>query len=78
MCHQSLELWRRLAYNHCMSDPTKRPISDWLADLEISEAQAAAGDFVSGEEVLADLQASIARLEAKQKNTQKPGIASRR
>jgi len=61
-----------------MSDPTNRPISEWLADLEISEAQAAAGDFVSGEKVLADLQASIARLEAKQKNTPKPGIASRR
>ena len=61
-----------------MNDPTKRPISDWLADLEISEAQAAAGDFVSGEKVLADLQAGIARLEAKRGNTQKSDIASRR
>jgi len=61
-----------------MSDPTNRPVSEWVADLEISEAQAAAGEFVPAEKVLADLQASIARLEAKQKSKQKPGIASRR
>jgi len=61
-----------------MSDPTNRPVSEWLADLEISEAQAAAGEFVPGEKVLADLHASIARLGAKQKSKQKPGIASRR
>jgi len=45
-----------------MSGPTNRPVSEWLADLEISEAQAAAGEFVPGKKVLADLQASIARL----------------
>jgi hypothetical protein len=61
-----------------MNDPTNRSVSDWIADLEISEAQAAAGDVVSGEAVLAELKASIARLEAKQRNTQPPGIASRR
>ena len=51
-----------------MRDPTNRPLADLLADLEISEAQLAAGDIVSGEAVLAELRASVARLEAKQRN----------
>jgi len=47
-----------------ISDPTNRPVSDWLADLEISEAQAAAGDVVPAEAVLAALRDSLAKLEA--------------
>jgi hypothetical protein len=61
-----------------MSDPIDGPVSEWLADLKIGEAQAVAGEFVPGEKVLADLHASNARLEAKQKSKQKRGIAPRR
>jgi hypothetical protein len=61
-----------------MSDPTNRPVSDWLADLEISEAQAEAGDVVSGEVVMAGLEACLARLEAKHRDAQRPKAASRR
>lgn len=51
-----------------MSDPTNRPVSDWLADLEISEAELEAGMLVPGETVLAEIQAAITRLEAKLAN----------
>jgi hypothetical protein len=53
-----------------MIDPTNIPATEWLADLEISEAQAEAGDIVPGdivpgEVVMAELRASLARLEAR-------------
>ena len=48
-----------------MSDPTNRRPTDWLADLEISEAQLEAGQTVPIEPVLQRLRDSIARLEAK-------------
>ncbi len=54
-----------------MNDPTKRTLADLIADLDISEAQVAVGDIVSGEEVLAELRASLARLEAKQRNVRR-------
>jgi hypothetical protein len=73
---EGLELRSLPAHNQRMSDPTNRPLSEWLADLEISEAQIAAGDFVPGENVLVDLRASVARLEAKRKNTQEPDIST--
>jgi hypothetical protein len=53
-----------------MTDPTKRTVEDIAAELEISEAEADAGDVVSGEVVLAKLRASMARLKAKQKAEQ--------
>ena len=58
-----------------MDDPTRRPVSDWIADLEASEAELEAGLFVSGDEIMRELQASLARLEAKQ---EKPRTAQRR
>lgn len=61
-----------------MRDLTNRPLADLLADLEISEAQLAAGDVISGEAVLAELRASIARLEAKQRNLRLREAAPRR
>lgn len=66
--NQGLGLRCQSTYNQFMSEPTDSPVSEWLADLEISEAQAAAGEFVSGEKVLADLKASIARLKVKLKS----------
>ena len=51
------------AYNPSMNDPTNRTVSDWLADLEISEAEAAAGETVPLAAVLADFDDSIKRLE---------------
>ncbi len=42
-----------------MSDPANRTVSDWLADLEISEAEVDAGILVPGETVLAEIQAAI-------------------
>jgi hypothetical protein len=48
-----------------MIDPTNLPATEWLAELEISEAQADAGDIVSGDVVMAELRASLARLEGK-------------
>lgn len=50
-----------------MSDPTKRTLAELIADLDASEAELAAGDLVPGEVVLAELRASIARLETKQR-----------
>jgi len=48
-----------------MSDRTDRRPADWLADLEVSEAQLAAGQTVPIEPALQRLRDSIARLEAK-------------
>ncbi|HWK48217.1 MAG TPA: hypothetical protein VNT30_26075 [Stellaceae bacterium] len=61
-----------------MTDPTKRPLSEWLTDLDISEAQADAGDVVSAETVLQQLHESIARLEAKLAGEQRREVAPRR
>ena len=57
-----------------MSDPTNRPLSDWLADLEISEAELAAGDTVPLASVLAELDESMKRL--KDKRQRPPGRAA--
>ena len=48
-----------------MSDPTNRSLSDLIADLDASEAEIDAGEVVPAEEVFAELEASLARLEAK-------------
>lgn len=61
-----------------MRDPTNRSLADLLADLDVSEAQLAAGDLIPGETVLSELRASIARLQAKQRNTPQRQVAPRR
>jgi predicted transcriptional regulator len=49
-----------------MSDPTSLTIDDMVAALARSEADIEAGRIVPGETVVAELRASIARMEAKQ------------
>ena len=65
---RALEVKPSMVYDCGMADPTKRPLSEWVADLEISEAQVAAGDTVSIESVLAELDESIKRLEEKRRH----------
>jgi hypothetical protein len=48
-----------------MTDPTKRTPNDWLADLELSEAEADAGLTVPLGPALDRIRESIERLEAK-------------
>lgn len=45
--------------------PPQSAPSGWLDALKRSEAQLAAGEIVSGEDVIRELHASIARMEAK-------------
>ncbi len=45
-------------------DPTDLTLADWIAALDRSDAQIDAGDVVPGETVLAELQASLDRLES--------------
>jgi hypothetical protein len=50
----------------------------WLEALDRSEAQLAAGETVPGEEVMRELDKSIARLEAKRASKPKRKITPRR
>jgi hypothetical protein len=67
-------------YHHPMDDNslTKQPPSGWLEALARSEAQVAAGQIVSGEAIMRELDESIARLESKRADDRKRGIVSRR
>ena len=49
-----------------MDDMSQHAPAGWLEALERSEAQLAAGQVVSGDEVIRKLHASIARVEARQ------------
>jgi hypothetical protein len=48
-----------------MIDPTMPTLLELDADLAVSEAELAAGDVVSGEEIAAEVQGVLARLQAK-------------
>ena len=48
-----------------MSDPTNRPLHDWLADLDRSEQEIAAGQVVSMAPGRARLREAITELEAR-------------
>ena len=61
-----------------MNDPTNRPVSDWLADLDASDADLAAGRIVPGEVVMARLQAALERYEATRRGEKDPRVASHR
>ena len=61
-----------------MTDPTKRTIADWIADLDASEAEADAGLTVPGEVVRQHILDSLARLEAKKAAAPKREATSRR
>ena len=77
------------AYSLIMNDiPHHKPPADWdppmpseaelLASLARSEAEFAAGQFVSGDEVLRELDESIARMEAKRSGGPPRRTAARR
>jgi hypothetical protein len=57
---------------------TRQPPPGWLEALARSEAQVAAGQIVSGEAIMRELDESIARLETKRADDRKRGIVSRR
>jgi len=54
-----------------------RPLSELLADLDASEAEVEAGEVVPAELVFAELEASLARLEAKLKIPRSSRVVSR-
>jgi hypothetical protein len=56
----------------------KRGPTGWRDALARSEAQLAAGQIVSGEEIMRELDESTARLEARQAGDRKGGTVSRR
>ncbi len=56
-------------YTFAMKDPTKLTVEDWAAAIEISEAQAAAGQSVPLEPILRRLRETVDKLEAKAKGT---------
>jgi predicted transcriptional regulator len=55
-----------------MEDHINAAPADWLAALDESDADMAAGRIVSGESVMQELYASLARLEAKAKADTQP------
>lgn len=61
-----------------MSDPTNLTLADLMADLEASEAEIEAGEIVPAEIVFAELEASLARLEAKLASADKARAVSRK
>jgi hypothetical protein len=67
----------RMVSPYClfMEDPTKRPISEWLKDLEESEAQVDAGLTVALEPVLERLRESIRLLETKSPGENRRGAS---
>lgn len=60
-----------------MTDPTKRTLAEWEADLEESEAQVDAGLTVPLAPVLDRLRASIRELEAKARDRGQNKVARR-
>lgn len=61
-----------------MSDPTNLTVEEMRAALDRSDSDIEADSIVPGETVLAELRASIARMEAKQRsNPSRRGAAPR-
>ena len=56
-----------MGYITTMSDPTNRPTADLIADIDASEAEIETGDLVPGSAVLANIEAAMERLAAKQR-----------
>jgi RNA polymerase-interacting CarD/CdnL/TRCF family regulator len=52
-------------HSEIMDEPTTGTAEDWRKELEISEAQLAAGDVVDSTEVMRELDEAIARIKAK-------------
>ena len=61
-----------------MTDPTNRPLTDWLSDLDRSEEEIAAGQVVSMAPGRARLRETIAELEAKLEGDKRRKAAPRR
>jgi len=59
-----------------MNDPTKLTVEDWIATLEISEAQVAAGQSVPLEPILKRLHKSADDLEAQAKGASRRRVAA--
>jgi hypothetical protein len=68
----------RKAYARFMDEPTSPVPADWLAALDESDADVAAGRIVSGESVMRDLYASLARLEAAAEPDTRPSAPAAR
>ena len=49
--------------------------AEWAESIKLSMAQLAAGQYVDSDEVLAQGEAAIARIEARRKNTLKSDVA---
>jgi hypothetical protein len=73
-----LEMLFRKAYSVCMDEHTNLIPADWLAVLDESDADMAAGRIVSGESVIRDLYASLARLEAAAEADMQPSAPASR
>jgi hypothetical protein len=61
-----------------MTEPAERRRAEMLADLDASDAEIAAGNLVSGEAVLATIEAAIDRLETRLERTPRPKAAPAR
>ena len=68
----------RKAYPQVMEEPTRPAPADWLAALDESDADLAAGRIVSGESVIRELYASLARLETAAEPDRQQGATSTR
>jgi hypothetical protein len=56
-------------------DPTNLSLDDWIAELDISDAEIDAGLYVPGEEVKAKLRAALAQMQtASQPKVPRRGI----
>jgi hypothetical protein len=56
-----------------MIDPTMSTLAEPEADLAISEAELAAGDIVSWQEITAEVEATVTRLEVKEQPSRRRG-----
>ena len=48
-----------------MTDPTNRPLTEWIADLDASDAEYESGLLIPGETVMAEIQAAIDRFDSR-------------
>jgi hypothetical protein len=59
-------------------EPTNRPLADWIADFDASDAEYDAGDLIRGETIIAEVESALDQLEAKlTKSRRREAIANR-
>jgi hypothetical protein len=61
-----------------MMEPTNRPLADWIADFDASDAEYDAGVLIPGETVMAEIQSALDQLEAKLTGNRRRETALRR